>query len=167
MNMLRSKLPPMPSIELLSVDSIEQLAEALPKCTTYFTLLLAWDAPVLDEAQLMSILAPLLDRGLVYLCAWGARCEDVHDALDSAVVEKEIASGELDYVVMTSWHANESLEESVWFFFMLAIPSETFVFKDFARYAVTVGNPEYRQRIGAALLKSEPETDSDAEDLTI
>lgn len=138
-----AEISKLPGIEIFAVDSIEQLVDRLRHRSKYFTLLLAWDAPDLKAEILMDLFHPLVDRGMVYFCAWGNRCEEVHDAVDSYVMEKEHSKGEADYLLMTTWHHNEPLEEAFWFFKMLAIPSEDHVFVDFERFAVSVGNLEW------------------------
>jgi hypothetical protein len=56
-----------------------------------------------------------------------------------------------DYLLMTAWHADESLEEAFWFFKMNALPADCHVFADFDRSAVAVGNPEWANRMMHAL----------------
>jgi len=132
-------------INIFAINSIEQVAHCLPSQKKYFALLLAWDAPEIKQEELMELFRPLLDRGLAYLCAWGDRCENVHDAVDMCVVEKDLRVGEADYLLMTTWHAKESLDEALWFFENLAIPAENHVFADFDRFAVAVGNHGWAQ----------------------
>jgi hypothetical protein len=143
-------IPPLPGIEIIAVDDISQLMKALPLQRKYFTLMLAWDVSIDEEKSLEQLLGPLVNRGLTYLCAWGHRCGQVHDAADLCVVRREIAIGEADYLLMTTWHDNETLAEVLWFFETLAIPSETHIFNDFQRFVVTVGNPAWT--VGARTL---------------
>ena len=138
-----TKLTPLPNVQVLSIDSIDELAKRIPHFHRYFTLFLAWDTPDIKEGKLMDIFRPLVNRGLAYFCAWGARCEDAHDAVDMCVVESEIESGESDHLLMTTWHSDEPLEEALSFFETLAIPAENQVFDDFERFAVSVGNPTW------------------------
>ena len=132
-------------IHTLSLDSIESLPEALHPKTRYFTLLLAWDAPPsIEKEKLAKLFRPLvIERGLAYFCAWGSRCEIVHDAMDRSAVERETGQDPLDYVTMTTWHAKESLGDAIWYFRYLAIPSEPAVSADYSRFAVSVGNAEW------------------------
>jgi hypothetical protein len=58
-------------------------------------------------------------------------CELVHDAIDYCCVEDEIESGESEFVLMTTWHDNEPLEEAFSFFRNLAIPCESELFNNF------------------------------------
>ena len=55
--------------------------------------------------------------------------------------------GDSDYLLMTTWHKEDTLEEAFEFFANLAVPSEPDVFSDFERYVVTVGNPEWATTI--------------------
>ena len=130
----------MPRIEVLAVENIAQLLNHLPHRSKYFTLFLAWDVPDIEEKALVELFRPLVDRGLAYFCAWGNRCSEVHDALDRCFVERAWEVGEADYVLMTTWHVDEPLEEALWFFSKVAIPSENHVVADFERFAVAVGN---------------------------
>lgn len=139
--------PPFPDIEVFAIETIEGLCAALPHRRKFFTLFLAWNAPFSKKAACVDLFRPLVDRGMTYFCAWGNRCEEVHDAVDECVVESELEAGERDYFLMTTWHSDEPLEEALEFFSTLAIPSETHVFADFERFAVTIGNPEWAQRI--------------------
>ena len=55
-----------------------------------------------------------LNRGMVYFCSWGPDCERFHDIIDKVIVEDDI--GERKFaganggdVIMTTWHAKDSL----------------------------------------------------------
>jgi hypothetical protein len=133
----------LPQIETFAIDSIEQLSDCLPHRNKYFTLLLAWNAPEVEQENLINMFQPLVDHGLTYFCAWGRRCSEVHDAVDLCAVNKEQAIGPADYQLITTWHDDEPLEEALWFFKMCAIPSEDHVFAGFDRFVVSVGNPEW------------------------
>jgi hypothetical protein len=60
---------------------------------------------------------------------------------------RELEEGESDYLLMTTWHADESLEEALWFFQHLAIPAENHVLEDLDRFAVAIGNPEWNRKM--------------------
>lgn len=53
---------------------------------------------------------------------------------------------------MTTWHANESLEEAAWYFKYCAIPYEEHVQADFERFAVSVANPKWDETLRRSLL---------------
>ena len=141
----------LPEVQIVSVQQIDGLAQALPRTKKHFTLLLAWDVPSGTEPQLVEILSPLIDTGMVYLCAWGDQCELVHDAVDEYCVREEIEHGEADYLVMTTCHHDETFAEAFWFFDNLAVPAEPDVFHDFERFVVTVGNPSWATEVLTAL----------------
>jgi hypothetical protein len=83
-----------------------------------FGLFLACDARELTDEMILGVAKTALNQGLVYLCAWGPDCERVHDLFDLADIRREIRVPEQDSntVVMTTWHAEESLKEAIWYF---------------------------------------------------
>jgi hypothetical protein len=158
----------MREIEVLSFRTIAELAERLPIRTRYFLLLLAWDAPEKTPQQLMSFFRPLVDRGLVYFCAWGSRCEAVHDAVDQCDIQKHHEAGKAlcnDSIVMTTWHARESLQEALWFFKTCAMPAESFDPSNCDRFAVAVGNLNWGPEMEKALQSIEGDADDEDEPL--
>lgn len=48
-----------------------------------------------------------------YLQAWGVACEQWHDAMDDAIVSYDKSFA--DKLVITTWHADETLEDVFWF----------------------------------------------------
>lgn len=141
----------LPPIEIINAPSIEDCISNLPHRKKYFTLLLAWDASDISGDELVVKLQPLVIQGLVYLCTWGGNCELVHDAVDECVVEDEIHSGLSDFVLMTTWHDDEPLEEAFWFFRILAIPNEPELFKNFERFAVSINNQSWADEMKTLL----------------
>jgi hypothetical protein len=148
-------MPATPGIDVLYVEEIEQLAQRLQPCKRYFTLFLAWDAQAADQAQLRKWMQPLVDRGLIYFCAWGRECKAVHDAVDICDIEREKRSENPDFIIMTTWHDDEPLEEALWFFQMLALPTEESIAGNFDRLAVAVGNPHWAEEMRDYLSKSD------------
>jgi hypothetical protein len=148
---------PLPGIEVLSVNSIDEVVSRIPRRHKYFTLLLAWDAPDIPRSDLIRLVRPLVNNCLAYFCAWGEGCEEVHDAVDLADLEREREFGESDYFQMTTWHKNEPLDDAVWFFKHCAIPAEEHVLADWERFAVSVGNPAWKDRIVDSLSRVEVE----------
>jgi hypothetical protein len=144
----------LPQIEVFNIDSIEHLGGCLPHRGNYFTMLLAWDAPEIEQDKLINLLQPLVDRGLAYFCAWGNKCSEMHDAVDLCAAKREQAFGPADYLLMTTWHDDEPLEEALWFFEMCAIPSEDHVLADLERFAVAVGNSDWAVEMERMLAQS-------------
>ena len=146
-------MPATPGIDVLYFEKIEQLTQGLQPRERYFTLFLAWDAPGADPAQLRKWMQPLVDRGLVYFCAWGRECKAVHDTVDMCDIEREKSSENPDLFIMTTWHDDEPLEEAFWFFQMLALPTEEGIVGHFDRLAVAVGNPGWAEEMLGLLSK--------------
>ena len=58
----------------------------------------------------------LVESGCLYMMAWGPNCSDWDDTVDHAVrVAYPGPETPDDKFVMTTWHADESLEEVFWF----------------------------------------------------
>ena len=96
------------------VDDLHDWNPDLSAVHRPFTVLCALDADGVDVNHLWDFATRLLDAGCMYVCAWGPRCEWVHDVFDAALVGE---TGELPYGedVMTTWHNDESLDEALWF----------------------------------------------------
>ncbi len=58
----------------------------------------------------------LARSGCLYMMAWGKRCGSWNDSVDTANLE-QFNYGDIpeDKFIMTTWHENESLEETIWF----------------------------------------------------
>jgi hypothetical protein len=121
----------------------------------YFGLFLACDARELSDELIRGVAKTAMDQGLAYLCAWGPDCERVHDVFDFAEIDKEILEPESDpdSVVMTTWHAKDSLREAIWYFKVSAFGAGRF---ESCRIwlAVNVGHPDLSSEI-MGLLKNE------------
>jgi hypothetical protein len=144
----------LPEIQVLFIGTIEELSDAIQPRNPQFTLFLAWDALALDQAQLRKWMQPLVDRGLVYFCAWGRECKALHDAVDMCDIEPQKNSGNPDFFIMTTWHDDEPLEEALWFFQTLALPTEPPIVGNFDRFAVAVGNPQWADEMSRFFLAS-------------
>ena len=79
-------LPDRPTKEifLCTPDSLEQFARDIKVASQHFGLLLLMDARGQTDETLFDAAKQLVSKGLVYLCAWGADCERVHDRFDDA-----------------------------------------------------------------------------------
>ena len=158
----------MREIQVLSFATIDELAKRLPIGDQHFLLLLAWDAPEKSTEQLTGFFERLVDRGLVYFCAWGRNCEAVHDAVDRCDTEKHKREGRSvseNSVVMTTWHAKESLGEALWFFKICAVPAGSRDPSECDRFAVAIGNPAWSTEMEQALQSIEGDADDEIEPL--
>ena len=126
----------------VAVTSLEQISVVQNLTEDQFVLFLAMDAREVPDEVIKRLATLLLEEGLAYLCAWGPDCERVHDLFDLAEAELELDVPS-DSVVMTTWHADEPLEEALWFFVNCAFPDELYAETRTAGVAVTVSNPDW------------------------
>jgi hypothetical protein len=139
------------------------LSLALP--ANRFALFLAADTSGIPVNEIYDPLEALQRSGLVYLCCWGPDCERVHDLADEAQVQLELA-GELssEGVIMTTWHADESLASALWFFTSSAQPDERYTEGCDSAIAVVVNNASWSESVMRYLRNpTELERDSDAD----
>jgi hypothetical protein len=121
---LSKRLTPAREAYFLWLDSLAKLPPDLVWPARRFTCLLLLDANSPASVSLSQFAEQLLRAGCVYLCAWGPGCEYVHDVFDDTIVGLEVHSGLHLGTVMTSWHSQESLSETVDFFARWAQPDE-------------------------------------------
>ncbi len=60
-----------------------------------------------------------VDAGASYICAWGPGCEEVEESFDYASFLPEYG-GELTFILLTTVHKDEPIEEALWFAFNCA-----------------------------------------------
>ncbi len=131
-----------------SLDELRLVPHALPG--PHFACLLAWDTRTCNDEAILAAANHLLDRGLVYFCAWGPDCERVHDLVDRAIVLRELRDNR-EYPIMTTWHQDETLTDALWFFLNAAYPDESFEATFKSRLAISVGNHEWAREIQTQL----------------
>lgn len=102
---------------LPTLSAVRLAADTLP--SPHFACLLASDARGAPDTLLLALADHLLERGLAYFCAWGPDCERVHDLVDQAAMLREVRKGQ-DYPIITTWHADEPLDEALWFLLNVA-----------------------------------------------
>jgi len=99
-----------------------------------FVALLVADTTQNDVPTLSRFGESLLASGCVYFCTWGPGCERAHDIMDECSLD-------IDPVTMTTWHADESLDEALYFFLRNTWPDEGYS-EDGSALAITVGSAE-------------------------
>ena len=109
----------------------------------HFVSLLVWDSVEESVETVSRVGEQLLESGCAYLCAWGEGCERVHDIFDEVFVGSNPNSAG-DSVVMTTWHAQESLAEALWFFLRSAFPDERYEDSCRSSVAIVVGADDER-----------------------
>jgi hypothetical protein len=100
----------------------------------HFVALLAGDTRYTEDATLASFADTVLESGCAYFCAWGPGCERAHDIFDAQCL---FASP-----IMTTWHAEEPLDEALWFFLRTTWPDDTYFDTCGSAIAITVGDTD-------------------------
>jgi len=108
--------------------------------TRHFVAFLAANADGVDTKILRKFARWLLDQGCVSFCAWGLDCERVHDIFDGECFDVEP-------VIMTTWHAADTLDEALWFFVYTAFEDDGYSKTCGSRLAISVGNSDWDEHI--------------------
>lgn len=93
------------------VDSSE--SEALTELNNPFAILLSAEtsAPGPQQKRIIDV---AIAHGCVEFCCIGRYAEELHDSIDTMLEEREL------FKIVTTWHINEPLEESIHYFINLA-----------------------------------------------
>jgi len=134
--------------ELYALDavSVVDVLASIPHGNDHFAAFLAWNAVLIPTEVISQLATELHHRGLAYLCVWGPGCERVHDIFDEVQIELE-GSRPIDSVVMTTWHAEEPIEEALWFFVNNSFPDAAYEDTCCRGIAISIGNPEWAKRV--------------------
>ena len=111
-----------------------------------FRLLVAADFSKLSTQVISDFAVAALVQGMVYSCSWGSGCERFHDIVDEVAVEDDLTQRKFSGpnpgdVIMTTWHANDPLEEALYFLATLAVPTDGFLPDSDFRLVICVANP--------------------------
>lgn len=114
-----------PNLWLIPAEGLNEVPGRLTHSSQYFALFTAIDMSVQQAHGSYSYAAELLEQGLAYFCAFGENCEELHDCVDHADVDRTRTHPEPDNdsVVMTTWHAKDTLQKALWFFLHCANPA--------------------------------------------
>jgi len=134
----------------VAAESLPELVDAIEVREGHFALFLACDASNVSTDEIGAASSALLDRGIAYLVAWGPDCERVHDVFDEVEVQRSLDE-KSDGVVMTTWHAGESLQEALFFFLFSASPTEAFEATCNTAIAASVCNRNWAKTIRESL----------------
>jgi hypothetical protein len=102
---------------LIDAEDIRDWPVSAPWKSAKFGLLLLAARP----ADLGTLPERALGQGAVFVAAWGPECETVHDIFDETIVGQ--GGGDEDTTVLTTWHADESLEDALTSFLEVAHPA--------------------------------------------
>jgi hypothetical protein len=136
-------------IRVLESSAIEGLSVPGSK---YFVALLAWHSETVPATELARVARLLLDAGCVYFCCWGTGCERLHDVIDEEYATEGLTVNDDASTIMTTWHADETLEEAAWFVANNAYPDDRFINDCSTVLAVSVGSAEHHREVEHALL---------------
>jgi hypothetical protein len=104
----------------LYVACLNQWPTSIDLGVPRFRLFLACDATDVPEDALSAIAERALASGATYIVIWGPGCERVHDIFDEQDVAMRLAAPERHHII-TTWHADESLDAALWFFADVAL----------------------------------------------
>jgi hypothetical protein len=128
----------------LHLSTLDQWPATLTGVAPSFGLLLACDAEHAAPRVLADVAEKAITSGVCYVVAWGAGCEKTHDAFDETYALRKLEQPDLP-PIMTTWHADDSLDEALWYFVDVARLPERDEPTDWL--AVSVGWPSWADRI--------------------
>jgi hypothetical protein len=88
----------------------------------YFALFVATDR----DLDIGSMPERALEQGLAAVAAWGVRCQDVETAFDEAIVGDGSKVETIENVILTTSHAEESLQDALEFFLGAFFPATSY-----------------------------------------
>lgn len=109
---------------------------------------MAADTTNLSTEAVADFTLAALNHGMVYFCSWGPHCERFHDIVDNVILGDDLTQQNFSglktgNVIMTTWHADETLEEALDFFAISAVPTEGFAAESEFRLVICVGNSDW------------------------
>jgi len=137
---------------LFEVYSTDRLVIPDSFDSRFFSLALLVDGSRYSNEELLAFAGETLRKGLCYLVAWGPDCERVHDLFDEEVIDDDgedrylPAGASPDDVVITTWHAKETLAQSLFFFVYCAFPTDAFEPEWKHRIILSVGNEKWARK---------------------
>jgi hypothetical protein len=124
----------------LALPDFTSKPDSLSLPTRHFVAFLAADASSVDTEILRKFARWLLDEGCVYFCAWGPGCERVHDIFDRECFEVEP-------VIMTTWHTEDSLDDALWFFINSASADDGYTGTCGSGLTISMGHSDWDEHI--------------------
>jgi len=136
---------------LLELSDFSQLPQRLPLEGPHFVCLIVCDATSITSDELARFSESLLSQGAVYLMCWGAECETVHDIIDETIVGDREPHPRFDTSIMTTWHARESLDDTLNTFLGFSWPDDKFFNSCRSALAICVHQPGPCSRVREVL----------------
>lgn len=136
---------------LLDLTCPGDLPSALITCGKYSTVLVAWDVTNVRSGTIATFAQRLIEAGAVYFCTWGGDCERVHDIIDEQWVGDGFTA-ENDPTLMTTWHDDDSLDDTIWFTLYNALPIDMYFDDCRSVIAICIGNSDWAAKIRSAFI---------------
>ena len=130
---------------LARLAELEAWGDELPGIDAEFVAFVALDATHVSDVELERFASKLLKQRAAYLCAWGPGCERVHDVFD-AVRDRDAPAP-----VTTTWHADDTLDQAVWFALYTACPHDRYIETCAATVCIVVARDDWAEQVRAAL----------------
>jgi hypothetical protein len=124
----------------MALPDFLSLPDSFSLPSRHFIAFLAADASEIDSEVLAEFSRRLIRAGCIYFCAWGTDCERVHDVFDEECLD-------IDPVVMTTWHSDDSLDEALWFFLRAAAPDASYRDTTHSALVISVGRADWDEQI--------------------
>lgn len=135
-----------PPLLLAYVPRIVDWPERLDELRAPFVLFLAVDANEVDDEPIGQLARKMLAQGVTYVCAWGPGCERVHDAFDDELAAQGLVE-EDDALVSTTWHADDTLDEALWFALFAACPKDELLETGGSVLALVIGREDWAEHV--------------------
>lgn len=139
----------------LDLPSSAALPGVLELPSRHFLCFLAADFTRLSDGAIIKLANSLMAAGASYFVCWGPGCERAHDLIDDLTLLVSPEAQE-DSIIMTTWHADESLLDALFFLLCSAWPDRAYEDTSACIVAVSVGGGDVAAEIREAL--SDPET---------
>ncbi len=110
----------------------------------HFGCFLVMDGSSASDEMIRTLAQDLLAAGAAYFSAWGVQCRRVHDLIDQVRPADEPGPND---VVMTTWHADEQLDEAIWQSIFVDMPAGRYEDGCDALVAIVVGNAAAAEQI--------------------
>jgi hypothetical protein len=135
------------SLFLLELATPDELPRHIDVGSKYFGTLIAWDARGVPAEEVASLAEALMESGCTYFVCWGPDCERVHDIVDECRESNASRIG-----ILTTWHADETLDDAVWVFLNTTVPDPLFENQFHSSVAITIGSPSWASVVRTAFL---------------
>jgi hypothetical protein len=115
---------------------------------THFVAMLVCNAGHASVGEIAEVANKLIDAGCAHVCCWGNDCEKIHDIFD----EVWVGDGTIERTghLMTSWHADETLDDFIHFSMATANPTDENRLGCRSLIALVVDDPESAKMIQQA-----------------